>query len=208
MTPETPTRQGVALILCAPSGTGKTTLTRRLRAEFPGLGFSLSATTRPPRPGEVNGQDYIFLSEKAFIARRDAGEFAEWAQVHGRLYGTPLRETRALLEQGRDMLFDIDVQGAAQLRLTLSRGLFVFCFPPSMRELETRLRGRGTDDDASVQRRLKAARNEIAQAHWFDTWIVNDDLNRAYDNLRAAYLAATLAPRLRPGLAASILNAE
>jgi len=205
MTPES-CRQGVALVLCAPSGAGKSTLTRRLLHEFPGLSFSLSATTRAPRAGEIHGRDYLFLSQEEFSARREAGDFAEWAEVHGRLYGTPLWETTRLLEQGRDMLFDINVQGAGQLRLTLPRRLLVFCFPPSLTVLEARLRGRGTDDEASIQLRLETARREIAQAHWFDAWIVNDDLDQAYDLLRAAYLSALLAPGLRPGLAAGILK--
>jgi guanylate kinase len=199
-------RKGVALVLCAPSGTGKSTLSRRLLEEFPNLGFSLSATTREPRSGEIHGRDYLFLSRDEFLARRESGCFAEWAEVHGNLYGTPLRETTILLEQGHDMLFDIDVQGAAQLRPALQRCLFVFCFPPSLAVLEARLRGRGTDDEASILSRLHAARREIAQAHWFDAWIVNDDLAQAYDLLRAAYLSASLAPGLRPGLAAGILK--
>jgi len=205
MTPEAH-RQGVGLVLCAPSGTGKSTLTRRLLKEFPGLSFSLSATTRAPRNGEIHGRDYLFLSREEFSGRREAGYFAEWAEVHGNLYGTPLRETTILLEQGRDMLFDVDVQGAGQLRLTLPRCLFVFCFPPSLAVLEARLRGRSSDDDASILRRLQEARREIAQAGWFDAWIVNDDLDRAYDLLRSAYLSASLAPRLSPGLAADILK--
>ena len=199
-------RQGVALVLCAPSGTGKSTLTRRLLEEFPRLRFSLSATTRAPRDSEVHGREYLFLSQDEFLARREAGDFAEWAEVHGNFYGTPLRETVTLLEQGQDMLFDIDVQGAGQLRPILPNGLFVFCFPPSLAALEARLRGRGTDGQASILRRLATARREIALAHWFDAWIVNDDLAQAYDLLRAAYLSASLAPRLRPGFVSSILK--
>jgi guanylate kinase len=199
-------RQGVALVLCAPSGAGKSTLTRRLLEEFPNLHFSLSATTRAPRDGEVHGRDYLFLNRDEFFARRAAGEFAEWAEVHGNFYGTPMREAANLLEKGRDVLFEIDVQGAAQLRLTLPRCLCVFCLPPSLAVLEARLRGRGTDDEACIERRLLAARQEISQSRWFDAWIVNDDLDHAYDALRAAYLFATLSPRLSPGLAAGILR--
>ncbi|MDR2727077.1 MAG: guanylate kinase [Deltaproteobacteria bacterium] len=199
-------RQGVGLVLCAPSGTGKSTLTRRLLQEFPGLCFSLSATTRAPRIGESHGREYLFLCREEFCARREAGDFAEWAEVHGNLYGTPLRETIALFEQGQDVLFDVDVQGASQLRHTLPDCLLVFCFPPSLAVLETRLRGRGTDSEDAILRRLKAARQEIAHAHWFDVWIVNDDLDEAYDLLRAVYLSASLLPRLRPGLVADILK--
>ncbi len=206
MTSNLPLRHGVPLILCAPSGTGKTTLSRRLREEFPALGFSISATTRAPRAGEVHGQDYFFLSREEFLARREAHAFAEWAEVHGNFYGTPLQEPRARLEAGQDMLFDIDVQGAAQLRLSLPFCVCVFCFPPSMKELETRLRGRGTDSEANIARRLAAARGEIREAHWFDVWLMNDDLDAAYDGLRSAYITATCSPRLRPDLPAALLG--
>ena len=126
--------------------------------------------------------------------------------MHGNYYGTPLAPVLETLKAGNDVLFDIDVQGAAQLRLTLPRGQYVFLFPPSMSELERRLRGRGTDDEASITRRLSNAAAEIRQAHWFDAWIVNDDLDKAYDELRAAYLTATLHPSARPGLANTILE--
>lgn len=199
-------RAGIPLVICAPSGTGKTTLVQRLRSEFPHFGFSVSCTTRSPRANEIDGRDYYFLSEETFLRRRECGYFAEWARVHNNYYGTPLAPVREMLESGRDMLFDIDVQGAAQLSLTLPRGRYVFLLPPSMSELAHRLRTRGTDDEASITRRLANAEQEIRQAHWFDAWIVNDDLDQAYDRLRAFYLAATLAPVLRPGLATSILE--
>ena len=199
-------RMGIPLVICAPSGTGKTTLVQRLRSEFPCFGFSVSCTTRSPRTGEVDGRDYHFISEQEFLERREQGYFAEWAQVHNNYYGTPLAPVRKMLESGQDMLFDIDVQGAAQLSLTLPRGHYIFLLPPSMSELERRLRTRGTDDEASIARRLANAEQEIRQAHWFDVWIVNDNLDRAYDQLRSVYLTATLAPVLRPGLAPSILE--
>ena len=196
-------RFGVPLIICAPSGTGKTTLVQRLRQEFPNFAYSVSCTPRAPR---VDGKDYHFLSVEEFLRRRDAGAFAEWANVHGNYYGTPLGPVLDTLKAGRDLLFDIDVQGAAQLHLSLPRGVYVFLLPPSMSELERRLRGRGTDEEASIARRLANADAEIRQAHWFDAWIVNDDLDAAYDHLRAVYLAATLNPAHRPALALSILE--
>ncbi len=199
-------RFGVPLIICAPSGTGKTTLVQRLRQEFPNFAYSVSCTTRAPRGQEVDGKDYHFLSVEEFLRRRDAGAFAEWANVHGNYYGTPLGPVLDTLKAGRDLLFDIDVQGAAQLHLSLPRGVYVFLLPPSMSELERRLRGRGTDEEASIARRLANADAEIRQAHWFDAWIVNDDLDAAYDHLRAVYLAATLDPAHRPALALSILE--
>lgn len=199
-------RRGVMLVVCAPSGTGKTTLLQRLREEFPSFGYSVSCTTRTPRPHETDGQDYHFISEDDFLARREAGYFAEWARVHGHFYGTPAAPVREMLARGQDILFDIDVQGAAQLRLSLPGGIYVFLFPPSMPELERRLRARGTDDAASILRRLNGAGQEMRDAHWFDAWIVNGELSRAYDELRAVFLSATLAPNRRPSLATSIVE--
>lgn len=200
-----PSRAGLPLIICAPSGAGKTTLTGRLRQEFP-LHFSVSCTTRPPRSGEVDGQDYYFLDRENFIAQRRRGLFAEWAEVHGNFYGTPLQPLRERLAQGEDMLFDIDVQGAAQLALTLPEARFVFIFPPSLAELEARLRKRGADTEDSILLRLANAQNEIRQSHWFNAWIINDDLDKAYDELRAFYLSSTLGPTLRPGVIHTILT--
>lgn len=199
-------RNGVVLVVCAPSGTGKTTLVKRLLQEFPHFGYSVSCTTRSPRPGETDGVDYHFLSGEEFEQRRAQGYFAEWAEVYGNFYGTPLPPTLGMLEQGKDVLFEIDVQGAAQLRLTLPAGKYVFILPPSMSVLEERLRGRGSDDEATIARRLANAAREMREAHWFDAWIVNDVLDTAYDELRAAYIAATLAPRLRPLLVRGVME--
>lgn len=201
-------RNGVVLVVCAPSGAGKTTLIKRLTTEFPDLGFSVSCTTRPPRAGEQDGVDYHFLSREDFIARRKEGYFAEWAEVHGNFYGTPLAPTLQKLQEGRDLLFDIDVQGAAQLRLTIPDGLYAFILPPSLRVLEERLRKRGTDDEEVIARRLTNAVREIQEAHWFNAWIVNDDLERAYDEFRAAYVAYTLEPKRRPLLLRRILDSK
>ena len=199
-------RNGVVLVICAPSGAGKTTLVKRLLQEFPHFGYSVSCTTRPPRPGEVDGKDYHFLSREEFQRRRLQGYFAEWAEVYGNFYGTPLPPTLEMLEQGKDVLFEIDVQGAAQLRLTLPEGKYVFILPPSMQVLEERLRGRGSDDEGTILRRMANAEREMREAHWFDAWIVNDDLDHAYDQLRAAYIGATLTPRLRPLLLRGIME--
>ena len=120
----------------------------------------------------MNGRDYTFLSRPDFERRRAAGEFAEWAEVHGNLYGTPLAPVEAMLAEGRDALFDIDVQGAAQLKLNLEAATFVFILPPSMEELERRLRLRGQDDEASIERRLNNARQELREASWYDALVV------------------------------------
>ena len=199
-------RAGVALVLCAPSGTGKTTLAHRLVREFSRFTFSISVTTRPPRPGEVEGKDYHFVTDEAFHALREHGHFAEWAEVHGNCYGTPRQATRDLLAEGRDILFDIDVQGAAQLKRTLPQACFVFLLPPSRAALESRLRGRGSETEESIALRMAAARRELAQANWFDLWIINDDLEEAYADLLAAYRAACLAPVRRPEFVNSLLR--
>lgn len=187
-------RQGTALVLSAPSGAGKSTLCKMLRQEFPDFGYSVSCTTRPMRQGEKEGKDYFFLSEQDFDKMRAAGEFAEWARVHGSLYGTPLAPVRTMLKNGTDALFDIDVQGAAQLKATLPDAVFVFILPPSMAELERRLRERNLDPEESIQLRLKNAVAEIREAFWYDALIVNDQLDTAYSSLRAVYQAAVLAP--------------
>jgi guanylate kinase len=199
-------RTGVVLVVCAPSGSGKTTLVGMLMREFPEIGYSVSCTTRPPRPGEIPGRDYDFINHETFTDLQRHGHFAEWADVHGNFYGTPLNPTLELLSAGRDVLFDVDVQGAAQLRLTMPAGRYVFILPPSLKILEERLRKRALDDEEAVRRRLTAASGEIREAHWFDAWVVNDDLQHAYERLRAVYLAATLEPRRRPLLLRNILD--
>lgn len=199
-------RAGVALVICAPSGTGKTTLVRRLESEFQRFAVSVSCTTRAPRVGEVDGRDYTFIGRETFIELRDAGHFAEWAEVHGNFYGTPLKATQEALAAGRDMLFDIDVQGAAQLRRTLPDALFVFLLPPSRAELEKRLRTRGTETEESMARRLENARKELAHANWFNVWIINDEIDQAYGDLVAAYRAFTLSPSRRPEFVNELLE--
>ena len=201
-------RTGLVFVVCAPSGTGKTTLVKMLMQEFPQIGYSTSCTTRAPRANEVPGQDYSFISHEEFLNRRRAGYFAEWANVYGHFYGTPLKPTLDILRTGKDVLFDVDVKGAAQLKLTLPAGRYVFILPPSLQILEERLRGRAQDNEETIQRRLMAAHNEIQEAHWFDAWIVNDNLQRAYDALRSVYIAATLAPGRRPLILRNILDGK
>jgi guanylate kinase len=191
---ETAANAGMMLVISAPSGTGKSTLIRRLTAEFAAFVFSVSCTTRAPRPGEIDGREYHFLTRVEFEARRAQGFFAEWAEVHGNLYGTPRQATADLLSAGRDVIFDIDVQGARQLKASMGQGCYVFVFPPSREALERRLTGRGTDSAEVVARRLAAAQGEIEDSHWFDHWIVNEDLQLAYDQLRAVYLAEKTRP--------------
>ena len=198
-------RLGLALIVTAPSGAGKSTLIKRLRAEFPGLEYSVSCTTRAPRPGERDGQDYFFIGAEEFKRRLDEGRFAEWAEVHGNYYGTPRENVLEMLAEGRDVIFDIDVQGAKALRGNLGIGRTVFILPPSRAELERRLLERATDSRETIDKRLANARREIEQADWFHHLIVNGNLDAASDELRAVYLAERASPALHPGLVESIL---
>ncbi len=188
-------RSGVVLVICAPSGTGKTTLIKRLQNEFPNFGFSVSYTTREQRRNEVNGKDYHFISVQEFKEKRKAGYFAEWAFVHGNYYATPLESTLRMLEEGKDFIFDVDVQGAAQLRLTLPSACYVFILPPSMDELKARLIKRASNSEEQIAQRMSNAIHEIHESHWFDYWIVNEDLDTAYDQIRATYITSTLSPK-------------
>ena len=196
--------RGILLVVSSPSGAGKTTLCHRLTDEFPRLGYSVSYTTRPPRGGEEDGRDYHFVQRAVFEEMTRRGELAEWAEVHGNLYGTARSTVDGALGSGRDLLFDIDWQGALQLeRAYPSDTTLVFIVPPSMAELEARLRGRGTDAPEVVARRLAAARAEIERSRHYGFVVVNDDLERAHRDLRAVYLAAHLTPeRQAPAVAA------
>ncbi|HUJ25610.1 MAG TPA: guanylate kinase [Myxococcales bacterium] len=172
------------LILSAPSGTGKTTLARRLVAAHPGAVFSVSVTTRGPRGAEKDGVDYWFVDEEKFNQMVERDEFLEWAHVHGHLYGTP----RSVLRSSPSLVvFDIDVQGGQQIKQRHAESVRALILPPSLAELERRLRARSTDDDATIRRRLHAARIEmrLALAAHYEYWIVNDDLDRAYADLEA-----------------------
>lgn len=194
---DTAPRLGQVLVVCAPSGTGKSTLINRLRQEFPTFGFSVSYTTRDPRGEEKDGVEYHFVSRDTFVAMRSRGEFCEWAEVHGNFYGTATKPVTRMLDQGMDVLFDIDVQGAKQLKKTFYKGTFIFLMPPSRKELTRRLTGRGTDSEESIAKRLANADGEMAQAEFFNYWIVNDDLEKAYEELRAVYMAGRCKPELR-----------
>lgn len=165
---------------------GKGTLVALLRERIPGLGLTVSATTREPRAGEVDGTSYHFLSDEEFERRVQAGEFLEWAWVHGHRYGTLRSEVDALNAEGRSVVLEIDVQGGLSVRSVHPEAVLVFVEPPSMEELERRLRGRGTEDEESVARRLANAREELACAVRYDVRVVNDDLDRAVAEVAAA----------------------
>ena len=180
---------GGVLVVSAPSGAGKTTLCRRLLAGMPAIEFSVSHTTRAPRPGEQDGVDYHFVTPEEFAARRDRGEFLEWAVVAGHHYGTAAQAVRAAVARGRDLLLDIDTQGAASVRRLLPEAVSIFILPPGPEALRARLVARGSESPQDLDRRLGLALAEIEQAPLYDYVIVNDDLDEAFDRLRAVVLA-------------------
>jgi len=182
-------------VLSAPSGAGKSSLVRRLVKRVPDLEFSVSATTRAPRLGERDGVEYHFLDRAAFEAMIRAGELLEHAAVHGNLYGTPREAVRRELERGRDVLLEIDVQGARQVLLHEPAAKLVFLMPPSRQILEARLRGRGLDAEESIVRRLDEAAREVSAVDFYHHVVVNDDLEVALEELAAVVLALRQTPR-------------
>jgi len=182
-------RRGTLYVVSAPSGAGKTTLCREARLRLADLAYSVSYTTRPPRPGEIDGVDFHFVSETEFRARQARGEFAEWACVHGNLYGTLAGTLEEALGAGRDVLLDIDTQGASQLRRRYPEAVLIFIVAPSMAELEQRLRERRSDAEAEIARRLRRAREEVAMWRAYDYLVVNRDLKEATDQLTAIIVA-------------------
>jgi guanylate kinase len=182
-------RRGILLILSAPSGAGKTTLSRRLLSLVPDLQVSVSYTTRQPRQGEIEGKDYYFVNEERFEQLRAAGMFAEWAQVHEFFYGTPKAPLDEALARGADVLLDIDVQGARQLKRVYAEAVSVFVLPPSWAELESRLRKRNTESEAVIVRRLQRAREEASELLLYDYWLINDQVERAVAQLQSIIIA-------------------
>ena len=186
-------RRGLLLIVSSPSGAGKTSLSRRLVADHADLELSVSATTRPPRPGEEHGREYFFVSPEQFEDMVARDEFLEWAHVHGNRYGTPRAPVVAALEAGKDVLFDIDWQGAEQIAGKLpTDAVRVFILPPSMRELARRLHARAQDSQKVIEGRLERAYGEIAQWRAYDYVIVNVDYDHAYADLAHIYHAERL----------------
>jgi guanylate kinase len=178
------------IVVSAPSGAGKSTVLARVLAETPGLRFSLSHTTRAPRGDERDGVEYHFVDRSAFERLRDDGKLLEWAEVHGNLYGTGLEEHRRARAEEVDLLLDVDVQGAAQVREKMPEAVTVFILPPSYEALEHRLRGRGQDDEAMIKRRLAAAGRELRSFERYDYAIVNDDLDACVEALKCVVRAA------------------
>jgi guanylate kinase len=193
--------RGIPFVVSAPSGTGKTTVCRRVVARDPGIAFSISHTTRAMRQGEQNGRDYHFVSQGEFRRLVAEGAFVEHAEYADNLYGTSWASLDPPLATGRDLLLEVDVQGALQLRERRRDARFVFLLPPSREELERRLRGRGTDTPGAIARRLAAVDAELRTVHAFDYAIVNDDIERATEALLAVIAAErsgdTRAARMR-----------
>ncbi|MDO3376594.1 guanylate kinase [Geoalkalibacter halelectricus] len=198
--------RGCLFIVSAPSGAGKTTLCRRLIDISPNLRHSVSFTTRPMRAGEREGVDYFFVDAEKFSRMIAAGAFAEWAEVHGNRYGTAINTLEQWLESGYDVLLDIDIQGAGQLRANLAagEGVFVFILPPDLAELRRRLEGRGTDAPEVIERRIANAQGEIQASSGYDYVVVNDDFETALNELKSIIIAERCrATRVLPALADS-----
>lgn len=181
--------KGSLFIVSAPSGAGKTTLCRHLIETLPNLGFSVSFTTRRPRPGEVNDRDYTFISREDFRSKADQGEFIEWAEVHGEFYGTSKKRVEALVAEGNDVILDIDTQGAMQIKRKFHDGIYIFVLPPSLQILRERLETRMTDSEQEIDRRFKRATDEIKTYQEYDYVIMNDNLDDAVRKFKAIIIS-------------------
>ena len=183
-------------VVSAPSGAGKTTLCRALTDSLENLRHSISYTTRKPRPGETDGRDYYFVTEERFRNMVQAGDFAEWAQVHSNLYGTSRRVLNEMRTDGTDVILDIDTQGAGQIKEKCREAVFIFIMPPSLEILEERLRNRKSDNEDEIKKRMHRARDEIRDYTMYDYIIVNRDFERALTELRSIVLAERCRTRL------------
>ena len=185
-------RRGILFIISAPSGTGKTTLCKQLVANIPGLWHSVSYTTRTPRPGKEHGREYYFTDDTTFQAMIDRHEFVEWARVYGHLYGTPRRMVADKIEQGIDVLLEIDVQGALQVKKKFDDAVSIFILPPSMTVLRQRLLNRASDSSEEIQRRLQKVKEEVWSYREYAYIVRNDDLTRSLQDLESIFLGERL----------------
>jgi guanylate kinase len=189
-------REGILFVVSAPSGAGKTSLCRAVTDVVDNLTHSVSYTTRQPRPGEIDGRDYYFVSEERFRAMVAAEDFAEHAQVHSNLYGTSKRVLQAMVSEGKDVILDIDTQGARQIRQQYGPAVFIFILPPSLAVLEERLRNRKSDREEEIRKRMRRAVDEIRDHAMYDYLIVNHDFDRALAELRSIITAERCRSRL------------
>jgi guanylate kinase len=191
-----PRKAGLVFVVSAPSGAGKTTLCEAITRSLENLKHSISYTTRGPRPGENDGRDYFFVTEEKFRSMVQAGEFAEWAEVHSHLYGTSRQALDHMVSNGIDVILDIDTQGAKQIRKTYEKAMFLFILPPSLAVLEERLRNRRSDDGEEIRKRMRRAHEEIREYAMYDYIIINRDFDRALDELRSIIVAERCRTRM------------
>ncbi len=187
-----PERRGILFIISAPSGTGKTTLCKQITASVPGLWHSVSYTTRKPRPGEEHGREYYFIEEKTFQGMIERNEFMEYAHVYGHWYGTPRKALMDKMEQGIDVLLEIDVQGALQIKKKFEDGVYIFILPPSMETLRARLQNRASDSPEEILRRLQKVKEEVWSYREYYYIVRNDDLAQSLRELQSIFIAERL----------------
>lgn len=197
---------GNVFVISAPSGTGKSTLAHRLVANFDGLIFSISTTTRSPRPGEVDGQHYFFVDDATFDDMVNKDGFIEWVQIYGKRYGTGRAWLNGVLDSGKDVLLDIETTGAMNLRRAIPDAVMIFILPPSAKELEHRLRGRGKDSEAQIETRMQYARHELELYHAYDFLVVNDAIELAYRQMESIVWATRVRRQRMVSRAQEILS--
>lgn len=188
---------GLLIVISGPSGAGKGTLCNLIKKEFPNIYYSISATTRSPRQGERHGVDYLFMSKEEFLELRDANGFLEWAEVYGNYYGTPRSKVEENIAQGRDVILEIDIQGALHVKKQYPEGVFIFIVPPSIKELKRRIETRGQDSPEDISKRLKSAHTELAYVSEYDYVIVNDKIEAAIAKLKSIIIAEKCRPQRR-----------
>ncbi len=175
---------GLLVVISGPSGAGKGTICKKLKEQMQDLKVSVSATTRKPREGEVEGESYFFIEEEDFIKKINNDEFLEYAKVYGNYYGTPKKEVFKQLEDGNDIILEIDIQGALQVKKNYPRGVFIFILPPSLKELQNRIEGRGTDSKDVILKRMQSAYDELNYAFEYDYVVLNDEVQAAVDKIK------------------------
>ncbi|WP_028307420.1 guanylate kinase [Desulfitibacter alkalitolerans] len=188
---------GLLIVISGPSGAGKGTLCNLIKKEFPNIYYSISATTRSSRQGERHGVDYLFMSREEFLELREANGFLEWAEVYGNFYGTPRSKVEENIAEGKDVILEIDIQGALHVKKQYPEGVFIFIVPPSIRELKRRIESRGQDSPEDISKRLKSAHTELAYVSEYDYVIVNDKIETAIAKLKSIITAEKCRPQRR-----------